>query len=120
MTAPTKTPKAEPHAKAVAVEREAVIFADVERQWVDAKWQLIRDAQHKADQAVAKWRRLSDEINSYLDRSGVQDVVQRAKIRNENLALTDAFGASTWFRKEAEVHIADLDMFLKLKKMGVY
>lgn len=98
---------------------EPLSFADDDREWVRLKWATIRDHHQKADRAAAKWRKVSAEINDYLDRTGITDVVQRARIRKESLALKDAVDDVQWFRAEANAHSHDLNLYLKLKEMGL-
>lgn len=105
--------------KAVSQRRDAFNLAETDREWLRRKWAIIREAHQEADKAIRKWRRLSDEVNDYLDRSGVTDIVQRAKIRSENLGLKDALGAGEWWRNEARAHSDDIQLFLRLKEMGL-
>lgn len=90
-----------------------------EKDWVRRKWQLIRQSQQKADAANAKWEKLTDEINSYLDRKGEADIVQRDRIKSESLALRDALESGGWHSRNAERHIHDVQLFLKIKELGV-
>lgn len=72
-----------------------------------------------ADQCNNKWRKLSDEVNDYMDRKGLTDPVQRVKVKGENLELADLFANGKWWRQEAQAHTDDLNLFLRLKEMGL-
>jgi hypothetical protein len=88
-------------------------------EWINKKWIQVRKAQQLADQANNDWKRVSAEINSYLDRSEIRDPVQRMRIRNESLALKDALDVGNWHSRNAERHIADVQLFLRLREMEV-
>lgn len=94
-------------------------YKEDERLWIRGKWDAIRKAQRLADAANNDWQRINGEINRYLDDSGITDVIQRAKIKGESLALRDAFAIGNWHARNAERHIHDLQLFLKLKEMGL-
>lgn len=96
-----------------------IFFSAQDREWIARKWTIIRDANTKADKAVNAWRKLSDEVNDYMDRAGITDPVQRAKVKGENLRLADLFAEGQWYRGEAQGHIADVGLFLELKRAGV-
>lgn len=96
---------------------QAVSLTTDERLWVNRKWAKIRQAQQKADKSNLEWTGLSESLKSYLDASGITDVVQRAKITNESLALQDALETGKWHSAEAQRHIDDLMAFLKLKEL---
>lgn len=104
---------------AASVKPETHFFAANERTWMRRKWEIIRDAQRQADKAINQWRLLSDEVIDYLDRSSITDPVQRARIKGENLRLTDLFTLGQWYRNEARAHMEDLNLFLRLKEMGI-
>lgn len=90
-----------------------------QRRWVALKWKRIREAQQTADASNNEWNRLNDEINDHMDRHGVTEVVQRAKVKGESLALKDALERGKWHAANAQRHIDDLMLFLKLKEMGL-
>lgn len=94
-------------------------FAANDLEWVNRKWDTIRHAQHEADKAIKKWRRINEEVISYLDRSGVEDMMERANIKSQNLTLADALSTGTWWRNEARAHMADLTLYLRLKELGM-
>lgn len=100
-------------------KQETLFFADTDIEWVRRKWAIIREYQQKADKANAKYRQISDEIDDYMDRSGITDVVQRGRIRGDSLPLMDALGDGQWFRNEAQAHIDDLTLYLRLKELGL-
>lgn len=90
-----------------------------EKAWVHAKWAAIRKAQQKADQSNNDWASLNDSLNEYLTGMQITDPVQRAKIKGENLGLKDALSTGGWHARNAERHIHDLQLFLKMKEMGL-
>jgi hypothetical protein len=102
-----------------ARKQETLLFTDTEIKWVRRKWSIIREYHQKADQASAAYRRISDEINDYMDRGGTTDIVARARIRGESIPLADANGDGQWFRAEAQAHTDDLNLFIKLKEVGL-
>lgn len=63
--------------------------------------ELMREAVKKTQHYDAKWNRLNDEMNDYLDRKGETDIVQRAHIKEMNLPLNDAYAAGQWWRGKA-------------------
>lgn len=105
--------------KSPAFRTETILLAEKDREWIQAKWRIIREYHTKADAAVNKWRRISDEVNDYLDSKGVTDVYERSRYRLDSLALRDALEVSTWHRNEANAHIADVNLFLRLKELGL-
>jgi len=102
-----------------AFRADAFELAEGDQEWLRAKWGMIRKYQTEADAAVNRWRRLSDEINNYLDRKCITDVVERARYRSDSLALQDALETGKWLRGEATAHIADVNLYLKLKELGL-
>lgn len=94
-------------------------FTDEEMTWLHRKWAIIRRSQTQADRAVNDWRKLSDEVNDYMDRSGILDPLQRSKVKRENLRLMDLSELGAFYRREASAHCQDVYLFLRLKEMGV-
>lgn len=92
---------------------------DNDRRWIARKWERIRKSQQMADQANKTWNELNGAINRWLDESGEVDIVQRAKIKGASLPLKDALAVGAWHSNEAMRHIADLQLFLKMKELGV-
>lgn len=90
-----------------------------EQKWLRLKWQKVRKSQQIADRSSNNWNRINDEINRYLDDSGVVDVVQRSKIKSDSLALKDALEVGKWHSAEAQRHIADVQLFLQMRELGV-
>lgn len=94
-------------------------FSNDERTWIKMKWGQIRTAQQLADESNNKWKRINAELNDWLDRKGEQDIVQRTKIKSESIALSDALATGNWHSRNAERHIHDVDLFLKLRAAGL-
>jgi hypothetical protein len=101
------------------VKTSAVFIADMDREWVRRKWALIRAAHQTADNAYNQWRRVSAEIDDYLDAHGITDIVQRGHVRSESLTLRDHYETMQWMRGEAHAHASDIDLYLKLKEWGL-
>lgn len=96
-----------------------IVLTEQERRWIKAKWEKIRTAQQKADAANNDWLALNESIKSYLDSSGITDIVQRTKIMGESIPLKDALATGNWHSRNAERHIHDVNLFLKMKEMGL-
>lgn len=90
-----------------------------ERDWLSAKWREIRTAQTTADGSNSTWKQINAALNVWLDESGIKDVVQRQKIKGESLALKDALDVGKWHSANATRHIADVQLFLQMKQMGL-
>lgn len=90
-----------------------------ELEWVNEKWRLIRRSSALADAASNDWQRVQAEVTSYLDRSGLTDILQRARVMSENVTLSDALEAGSWHAKNAQRHIDDLNLFLRLKELNL-
>jgi hypothetical protein len=108
-----------PRIPSVARRRETVFFAENDREWVRLKWEKIRTSMQEADRAGNTWNRISAEINEYMDRKGITDPLQRAKVKSESLALKDAFELGQFRRGEARAHMEDLNTYLRLREMGL-
>lgn len=92
-----------------------IALSPSEHEWLTAKWALIRKSQAVADKASNDWNRINDEIVSFLDRARITDVVQRARRKQESLALQDAYDVGSWHSRNAQRHIDDVQLFLQLK-----
>lgn len=99
-----------------------------ERGWVHKKWALIRASQQKADAANATWNRINDEINdkhAREDRRRAQrndfplSDIMKAEAKAASLSLQDALATGNWHSRNAERHLLDLQVFLKMKELGV-
>lgn len=94
-------------------------LSEQERRWIQAKWDKIRTAQQKADKSNNEWQALNDSVNSWLESMQIFDVVQQAKIKGENLGLKDALATGRWHAENAQRHIDDVMLFLKMKELGL-
>jgi hypothetical protein len=88
-----------------------------ERLWVAAKWDLVRRSQMAADKATNDWHRIGDEIDDYMCRAGITDVVQRDRVKGESLSLRDALETGKWHAANAQRHIDDVLLYLRLKEL---
>jgi hypothetical protein len=96
-----------------------LVLGPDERQFVSAKWKKIRKSQRLADRASNRWEQISAELNDYLDRSQITDIVVRARTRSTSIALIDAYDDGKWHSANAQRHIDDLALFLRLKELGL-
>lgn len=103
-------------------------LSTMEREWVNKKWALIRESQRKADAANATWNRINDEINDKHARESQRRIdrgdfpltdLMKAQAKKASLPLQDALDTGNWHSRNAERHIHDLDLFLKLKELGI-
>lgn len=94
-------------------------FTAAEREWVSKKWALIRHSQQQADKCNADWQRINAEINDYMDRSHITDWLQRVRVKSESLSLQDALVTGRWFAENAQRHIDDVQLFLRLRETGL-
>lgn len=62
----------------------------------------MQEAVKKTQRYDAKWNKLNDEIDDYLNRSGITDLQQRSEIKMASLPLQDAFGAGKWWREKSQ------------------
>lgn len=69
--------------------------------YIDKMWRRLREANLKTMELDTKWNRLNDEINQYLDSKGIDDIVQRARIKGQNQPLADALNGGNWWRAKA-------------------
>lgn len=88
-------------------------------RWLRLKWGRIRKSQQMADKANNEWNEANAEFREWLDRMGIEDPVQRAKRKSENLRLKEALDVGKWHAAEAQRHIDDVNLFLKLKELEV-
>lgn len=105
-----------------------VSLTSTEKEWVARKWRLIRASQQKADQANADWNRINDAINDKHRREHERRMattgfpltdLMRAKDKSASLPLKDALDTGNWHSRNAERHLLDLQVFLKMKEMGL-
>lgn len=89
------------------------------RRWIDLKWAKIRRSQQMADKANNDWNEINSAINRWMDETGMVDIVQRTRTKSQSIPLKDALAVGTWHSAEASRHIADLQLFLKLKELGI-
>lgn len=108
--------------------RNPVRLKSGEREWVRLKWEKIREAQQAADKANNEWQSINDAINKKhaaedRRRSERGDYpmtdLMKAQAKDASLPLKDALGAGNWHARNAERHIHDLSLFLRLKEMGI-
>jgi hypothetical protein len=100
---------------------------DEEKRWVGLKWTKIRSSQARADAASNRWNRINDHINAQIaatdqQRRGVGmeplTDLTKAGMKGDSLPLRDAFDEHKWHAAEAQRHIDDLSLFVKLKELG--
>jgi hypothetical protein len=89
------------------------------QRWLRLKWGKIRKSQAAADKAGNEWNVINDAINRYLDESGETDIVQRTSIKSKSIPLKDALDTGKWHSAEAQRHIDDVNLFLRLKELEI-
>lgn len=94
-------------------------LTSAEQEWLRKKWETIRYSQQKADSSSRSWNRLNEAMNEYLDRGGITDIVQRDKVKGQNLSMKGAMATHAWHAGEAQRHIDDVNLFLRMKELGV-
>jgi hypothetical protein len=99
-----------------------------EAKWVTAKWVQIRSAQALADAANNRWKDINASIKEKHDtednrRRARGDFpktdLMRAQEKDASLPLKDALATGNWHSRNAERHIHDLNLFLRLKELGI-
>lgn len=103
----------------IPMPSEGLKLADRDVAWLRAKWRNIRESQQKADRAARDWSSLNDAVNRWLRDHYIDDPVQVTKIKGENLGLKDALSSHRWHSDEAQRHIDDVNLFLRMKELGV-
>lgn len=97
-----------------------------EQLWVRRKWGKIRASQRQADAANNTWNRINDEINDKHKREDERRAqrgdfplsdIMKAEAKSASLPLRDAYDTGNWHSRNAERHIHDLSLFLKLKEL---
>jgi hypothetical protein len=92
-------------------------LTETDRYWVELKWNKIRTSQMKADESNNEWHAINDAMKVWLRDMNETDPVQIDRIKSKNLALADALAVGKWHAAEAERHIADVTLFLRLKEL---
>ncbi len=103
-------------------------LTEAEVRWVRRKWDKIRASQMEADKANTEWQ----EINASINRKHEAEDFQRAKngrplltdlmkaeAKDASLPLKDALATGNWHSRNAERHIHDVTLFLRLKELGI-
>lgn len=99
-----------------------------DKEWVKRKWTLIRASQVKADKANNDWNRINNEINDKHRREDQRrhargdfplTDLMKAQAKSASLPLQDALETGKWHSRNAERHIHDVSLFLKLKELEI-
>lgn len=110
------------------ISQRPVGWSDQEVLWVRRKWALIRESQQAADVADKEWRRINELINAKHDATDIQRKrsgqgaltdLTKAEDKTSSLPLGDALATGNWHARNAERHIHDVTLFLKLKELNV-
>ena len=105
-----------------------IVLLPSEREWIEKKWQQIRASQRKADEANNNWNRINDEINDKHRRESERRMqrgdfpltdLMMAQAKSASLPLQDALATGNWHSRNAERHILDVTLFLKMRELGV-
>jgi hypothetical protein len=91
----------------------------LEHLWIKQKWEIIRKSQTAADQADRDWNDLNDALNTKLDAEGVTDIVQRDRTKGASLALKSSLDTGKWHAGNAQRHIDDVSLFVKLRELEI-
>ena len=103
-------------------------LSENEKKWVRSKWGLIRESQQAADAANNEWTRINELINrrhfatdTQRMRAGREPLsdLMKAEDKSSSLPLNDALATGTWHSRNAERHIHDVQLFLKLKELDL-
>lgn len=106
----------------------SIALTTTERQWINRKWELIRESQRKADIANNTWNKINDEINDLHKREDRRRAergdfpltdLMKAQAKSASLPLQDALSTGNWHSRNAERHIQDVMLFLKLRELGI-
>ena len=99
-----------------------------EIRWVRRKWATIRASQTAADKANAEWQEINaaikhkHELEDLGRRKGgrppMSDLM-KAEAKDASLPLKDALATGNWHSRNAERHIHDVTLFLRLKELGI-
>jgi hypothetical protein len=110
------------------MRRGKLDLTESEIRWLKRKWDNIRQSQMAADAANNEWNQINDAIN---EKHAAEDArraergdlpltdLMKAEAKGASLALSDALGAGNWHSRNAERHIADVQLFLKLKELDI-
>lgn len=99
-----------------------------EIRWVRRKWATIRASQTAADKANSEWQDLNAAIkikheaeDLHRRRSGRPEMtdLMKAQAKDASLPLKDALATGNWHSRNAERHIHDVTLFLRLKELGI-
>lgn len=99
-----------------------------EREWVNKKWAKVRNSQRRADAAGNDWNRINDDINRKHQNDDMRRMergrplltdLMKVEAKSASLPLKDAFDTGKWHAAEAQRHIDDVMLFLKLKELGL-
>ena len=94
-------------------------LSENERRWMRLKWSKVRKSQQVADESGNEWNKLNAAINRFLDESGETDIVQRTSVKSKSIPLKDALETGKWHSAEAQRHIDDIQLFLRLKELEI-
>jgi hypothetical protein len=112
MTTPTRT-------KNIAAAAATFTLTPDEHRWVTAKWSKIRDSAARADAANHQWNKINDELNDKFRREGNLDIIRLTQLKAASIPLQDALAVGKWHAANAQRHIDDVMLFLKLKELGL-
>lgn len=80
---------------------------------------MMQEAVRETQRLDAKWNRLNEEINSYLNTQGVTDIVQRDRVKSQSLPLQDAFGGGKWWREKAVYLATVIQAEIAMREAGL-
>jgi len=62
------------------------------------------------------WNELNEALNDLLDREGTLDIVQRDKVKRENLTLAGHMAAAQWWRDKAHMLSSVIQVELAVRR----
>lgn len=99
-----------------------------EQEWLRKKWSKIRSSQQKADAASNEWNAINDAVKRKFaaeDRRREErgefplTDLMKAQAKSASLPLKDALATHKWHAEESQRHIDDVNLFLRMKELGV-
>lgn len=92
-------------------------ISEEERWYLQARWGLLRAAQEKADDASRRWNVLNEKITIWLAKMKIDDVVQKDKVKNQNLTLKGHLSTWDFHQRDANRYAQEILAFEAMKRM---
>lgn len=69
--------------------------------YIDGLWHDMREAVRMYRKFDKQWNELNDALGVKLDKEGTTDIVQRDRVKGQNLTLAGYFSGAVWWRDKA-------------------